>query len=288
MDNASGRPRFTNCVFSHNQALHGGAVASHGESTIEFEGCVFFENTADIGGAISFDYFDSATILGCTFARNHAPQGAHISVTASPTDTLVVDHCIIAFGTQSEGVFWDGVGSLTFSCVDIFGNTGGDWVGPIADQGMIMGNLHADPQFCGASNPLLPLSLAAGSPCATKNNPDCGLIGAFPVGCGQAAGAGDPPPLAADFRLQPCYPNPFNPTTTISFELEFPAEIILAVYDARGEMVRTLVAGFYPAGVNSKMWHGKNNHGQVVASGVYFARMTLGRQSEVQKMILLR
>lgn len=288
MANIAGRPRFTNCVFSHNQAIRGGAVFSVSESDIEFEGCEFFDNTADKGGAIFFEYTGLATMIGCTFSWNHASQGANIAVSGSATDTLVVDHSIIAFGTESEGVYWDGLGTLTLSCVDIFGNSGGDWVGPIADQEMIMGNLHADPQFCGDNNPLIPLSLAASSPCSAKNNPDCGLIGAYPVGCGQTSGVGDPPPMASGFRLAPCSPNPFNPTTTISFELKSPAEVFLAVYDARGELVRTLESGFFPAGVNNTVWQGKNNHGQAVSSGLYFARLTLGRQSEVQKMILLR
>jgi predicted outer membrane repeat protein len=283
-----GRPRFTNCVFSNNQAVRGGAMASLGESIVEIEDCVFFENTADKGGAIYFDRTGDATMLGSTFAWNHASEGANICVVASETDTLVVDQCIIAYGTQSEGVFWDGFGILNFSCVDIFGNTGGDWVGLIADQEMIMGNLHMDPQFCGDNNPLMPLSLAASSPCSPKNHPDCGLIGAYPVGCGQTSGAGDPPPMVFDFRLDPCYPNPFNPTTTISFELKNPAEVFLAVYDARGELVRTLESRFYPAGTNSTVWQGKNNHGRAVSSGVYFARLTIGPRSEVQKMILLR
>jgi len=280
--------RFTNCEFSYNQAYSGGAVASLGSSSIEFENCVFLENTAEQGGAINFQNAGPTTLTGCTFARNHSPEGAHIAVTFGLLDTLVVDHSILAFGTDSEAIFTDNSVILALSCVDIFGNTGGDWVGAISGQESTMGNMSVDPQFCGLANPLMPLMLTTDSPCAPENNPECGLIGAFPVGCGGVAGAGGSPSAAADIRLLPCYPNPFNPTTTISFELDFAADISLAVYGAGGELVRTLEGGFYPAGTNSTLWQGKNNHGQAVASGVYFARLTVGSMSVVQKMILLR
>jgi hypothetical protein len=263
-------------------------VAAGSLSNIEFENCVFFENTSEQGGALVFEHAGPVTLSGCTFARNHSPAGAHIAVTFGLDDTLMVDHSILAFGTDSEAVFTDGSAVLALSCVDIFGNTGGDWVGVIADQEKIMGNMSADPFFCGPTNPQMTLTLSTDSPCAPENNPGCGLIGAFPVGCGEVAGAGGTPSAAADFRLLPCYPNPFNPMTTISFELDFAADISLAVYDASGELVHTLVGGFYPAGANSTIWLGKNNHGQAVASGVYFARLTVGRMSLVQKMILLR
>jgi hypothetical protein len=134
----------------------------------------------------------------------------------------------------------------------------------------------------------MPFSLSTDSPCAKENNPGCGPIGAYPIGCGSVAGAGDPPSMASDFRLLPCYPNPFNPTTTISFELDFAADVFLAIYDVRGEMVKTLDSGFHPKGVKSTVWHGKNNHGQPVASGVYLVRLSVGGLNEVQKMILLR
>lgn len=285
---SGGGPHFTNCEFTRNQSGLGGAVAALGQSSAIFEDCVFFENSADEGGAMAFDYAGNSTISGCTFAHNQSPQGAHLSISGSPDDTLQVDRSIFAFGGESEGIFWNGDGTLTLACVDIFGNTGGDWVGPISDQETVRGNLHADPQFCWLSNPLLPLSLAASSPCLDKNNPDCGLIGALGEGCGLFSGADDPPPVAGDFRLLPCYPNPFNPRTTISFALKYPADVFLAVYDASGELVRTLASGSFPAGESSAVWQGKNKHGQGVASGIYFARLSVDGDSDVQKMILLQ
>ena len=76
------------------------------------------------------------------------------------------------------------------SCTDIHGNEGGDWTGFIADQYPENGNLCEAPLFC---NPTLhDFSIAAESPCApfSEPNPECDLIGAWPVGCGETPATG--------------------------------------------------------------------------------------------------
>jgi hypothetical protein len=71
----------------------------------------------------------------------------------------------------------------TLVCCDIYGNAGGDWVGPIAGQLGIDGNIWADPLFCDPTNG--DFTLQACSPCApfSPPNPECDLLGAYPVGC---------------------------------------------------------------------------------------------------------
>jgi hypothetical protein len=75
-------------------------------------------------------------------------------------------------------------GDVTLSCCDIHGNTGGDWIGCIADQYGINGNISEDPRFCDSGNG--DFTLQDCSPCApfTPPNPECDLIGAWPIGCG--------------------------------------------------------------------------------------------------------
>lgn len=73
-------------------------------------------------------------------------------------------------------------GSATIVCSDIYGNAEGDWVGCIANQGGEDGNISQDPQFCNAEKS--DFHLMNTSPCAPENNPDCGLVGAWSVGCG--------------------------------------------------------------------------------------------------------
>ena len=69
------------------------------------------------------------------------------------------------------------------------------------------------------------------------------------------------------------YPNPFNPTTTFSFELKYADEAELVIVDARGRLVRTLVAGRREAGRHEVSWDGTDTAGRPVASGVYYYRL---------------
>jgi len=105
---------------------------------------------------------------------------------------------------------------------------------------------------------------------------------------GDETGQEVPRPEAA-FELQQNVPNPFNPSTTIYFEVpEGGANVSLRIYDSAGRPVRTLVNGYEPSGTRQVNWHGTNDHGQSVASGVYFYQLTAPSFSKTKKMVLLR
>jgi len=98
----------------------------------------------------------------------------------------------------------------------------------------------------------------------------------------------NPQPKTA-FELGQNVPNPFNPTTTISFVVPGGgANVSLRVYDSSGRLVRTLVNGYEPSGTREVSWYGKNEKGQAVPSGVYFYRLTSPLFSNTRKMVLLR
>jgi hypothetical protein len=85
------------------------------------------------------------------------------------------------------------------------------------------------------------------------------------------------------------YPNPFNPATTIRFELENDTKVSIKIYDNNGKLVRTLVDNeVKPAGVNRIVWDGKSDEGQVLPSGVYFSRIKSSEFSMIGKMLLLK
>jgi len=69
------------------------------------------------------------------------------------------------------------------------------------------------------------------------------------------------------------YPNPFNPSTTLSFELRQPGEVSLRVYTVEGRYVTTVHAGRLAAGPHAFKWDGRNRHGRTVASGVYLVEL---------------
>ena len=100
-----------------------------------------------------------------------------------------LDHCIVAFSGSGAAVAGDGTLDFSVSCSDVYGNIGGDWVGPIQDESGVNGNFRLDPAFCAYLNSSDPYALRDDSPCAPGNNPACGIVGARPVGCESAAQA---------------------------------------------------------------------------------------------------
>ncbi len=97
-------------------------------------------------------------------------------------------------------------------------------------------------------------------------------------------------PVAYANSLDNAYPNPFNPTTTIKYSIAERGHVTLKVYNAAGQLVRTLVDEMQsPAATGlSKTWHGMNDHGQPVSSGVYFYRLSTNRFTHTKKMVLLK
>ncbi len=98
----------------------------------------------------------------------------------------------------------------------------------------------------------------------------------------------DGPFDGARFTLEQNRPNPFNPTTTIAFELPTRGEAELAVYNAAGRRVVTLESGVLDAGRHTATWNGKNADGETVASGIYFFRLTRDGESTNRKAVLLK
>jgi DNA-binding beta-propeller fold protein YncE len=83
-------------------------------------------------------------------------------------------------------------------------------------------------------------------------------------------------------------PNPFNPVTTIKFSIASDQQVRLVIYDVAGRRVRTLIDERRRADIYKVTWDGRNDHGQRVASGVYFYRLNAGKFTKTKKMMLLK
>ena len=94
--------------------------------------------------------------------------------------------------------------------------------------------------------------------------------------------------ITMTYRLYQNVPNPFNPETTIRYQVPMSGVVRLAVYSITGQLLRTLVEANRPAGTHSVLWDGRDDAGQVVASGVYVYRMDVGRYTRVRKMAIVR
>ncbi|MCK4829864.1 T9SS type A sorting domain-containing protein, partial [bacterium] len=84
------------------------------------------------------------------------------------------------------------------------------------------------------------------------------------------------------------YPNPFNPNTTIQFGLKKEGKVRIALYNIRGQKVKTLVNDIMPAGYHQVIWNGKNENNRTVSSGVYFYMMESENYTKIRKAILLK
>jgi hypothetical protein len=96
------------------------------------------------------------------------------------------------------------------------------------------------------------------------------------------------PELPATVVLHPNYPNPFNPETTLSFELPTAGPVRLGVFDLAGQRVATLVAESLNAGRHQRIWTGRDDAGRGVPSGAYYARLEAGGMVTMIRMTLLK
>lgn len=88
--------------------------------------------------------------------------------------------------------------------------------------------------------------------------------------------------------LHGCYPNPFNPSTQIRFELARPGQARLCIYDLNGRRVKRLVDQHLPAAVHTREWRGRDDEGRLVPSGLYFYRLDTESYSRTRRMVLLK
>jgi len=89
------------------------------------------------------------------------------------------------------------------------------------------------------------------------------------------------------------YPNPFNPETWIPYQLRESALVVMHIYDAKGQLARTLdlgqrAAGFYLGRTKAAYWDGKNEAGEKVASGVYFYQLKTGDFTATRRMVIVK
>jgi len=121
--------------------------------------------------------------------------------------------------------------------------------------------------------PLTPISGSVEIPVFQLNNPLSGV---------------KIPEIPAVYSLDNCYPNPFNPKTTIVYSLAQPNRVRLEIFDLRGRRVRVLLDEPTAAGLHQIDWLGRDDQGRTMASGVYFYRLVAGNFQQTKRMTLLK
>ncbi|MBP6874430.1 MAG: hypothetical protein KBD56_00005 [Candidatus Eisenbacteria bacterium] len=197
--------RFYGNVTPVGSGLHDGGAIYCWYTLATMTDCSFGTEAVNIterGGHIFLDH-SHVSLLSSTLSSGIAPEAG--SGVYADRSSLVLQGCTcwfsgIALSNGSSAELANSIITATFdedpaiecldaasganlACCDIFGNGGGDWVGCIASQLGVNGNLCADARFCDPSSGS-EFYLRDDSPCAPENNPECGLIGDWPVACG--------------------------------------------------------------------------------------------------------
>jgi hypothetical protein len=275
----------TRCLFDGNEAaVDGGGMYCKSSNSASIDSCIFKLNTSSSGGgAIYFYDHDNSTMSNCTFYQNESANGGAlwtwVSCTTGVVRTIFWQNRATTAGGQ---IGIDASCVMTVGCSDVEGDQAGVYVGGGSTLTWGGFNFDEDPRFCHADRG--DLSIHSTSPCAPAHS-SCGLVGAKPVGCTQTA-VDEPTPAMS--RLYPSYPNPFNPSTRIVFDVRNASAVSIKIYDVSGRLVRVLVQRDYAAGRYEVAWDGRDESGRVVASGTYFCRMTAGAYSDTKKIVLLK
>lgn len=290
-------PTLTRCTFTGNRATDavegaGGAIW-YQDAPVRIQVCTFTRNVAaTAGGAVCRIVTETGGGLftECTLAENSAPLGGGIYDYCEILGTLTVDHTIIAFSPNGEAVACDGLADPVLTCCDVYGNEGGDWVGCLLGQDETDGNLHADPIFCGEHEPEAPWTVRSDSPCGPDYNPECGRIGAWPVGC-YPSGTGDQTDGQACRLVIMGHPNPSPGAVHITYQsprTAVDARVQVELRDISGRLIRPLSDAVPHCDRCSIEWDGMDSAGKDAPSGMYFLLLRAAGRVATERVLLLR
>ncbi|MCF7858808.1 MAG: T9SS type A sorting domain-containing protein [Candidatus Cloacimonetes bacterium] len=312
------------CIFEYSKSFEekGGVLNIINTSKLAVVNCIFRNNIADFGSAISCEYNSAPQIVGNLFENNSAfisgsPIYCSYSYPRISNNTIVSNqvineevfhetaaiHTFISKPQLANNIIWNNVTNFydpqqlmncksyytTYNDIE-FGHEG-------------KGNINSDPIFSGSGEYFY--SLEANSPCVDAGSfefPFGTVLSEFDLAGNtrvindsidmgalewSEVGVEDSDIFKSIFTLIN-YPNPFNPSTTISFNLAAVSNVSLAVYNVRGQKVIQLMNELLSIGQHSVEWNGKDSTNKSVASGIYYYKISSGKDSAINKMLLLK
>ncbi len=280
--------QINNCNFIGNQvSRHTSAAGFYNGSSGIVNNSSFIENISstsdeydDQNGAIGM-YGASVDFINCTFAYNIADRASSLFISGGGVATLTNS---ILWGENIAQIYvrsWEGVpGIITVNYCDILNGIDSVSVDSISILNWGIGNIDSNPLFCNPDSG--EYTLAENSPCIGTGE-NAANIGAYDIGCDSMSISNGNLTIPNKFSLYHNYPNPFNPKTTISFQIPEISFVNLSIYNITGKLVTTLVNGQIQSGLHTAQWDAKN-----VSSGVYFYKITTGKYSDTGKCILLK
>jgi hypothetical protein len=302
-------------VTGGNSAGSGGGIKVEGPGIAHVRNCVITDNqAAGFGGGL---YWESNSgdiwIVNCIFANNQAANGGGFAASSTPHFPDVTNSTFFNnSATVSGGGVWCNQGGPGRNLI-FWGNTA-----PSNPQvsnldvaysiiqgsgGAGTGNIDADPMFINAPGgdfriPLASPAVDAGTnsvtlpPTDIDGNPRV-VYGTVDMGAFEnveiASGIDDEPIdlVPKVTQLRALYPNPFNPTVTIAFDLDRARHVSIEVYDVKGRRIATVLDETRPAGRYDVRWDAESR-GRHLASGVYFVVIRSEGWRTERKIVLLK
>lgn len=280
---------------------------------VEIDNCLFADNHT-YGGARDIRFADLAEVraINCTFANN---VGTYPDFYYSGADSNQIVNCLF-----SNNSAWYEIKAVENTIIEncLFSRTNNiyrTYNGMPLNWG-INNITGADPLFVG-EDPASPTSyylcaddINGYSPAIDAGTMDASILpigytipqydafgnnrvygSGIDIGCYESpgyTGVEDDVVTAIDTWQLSNYPNPFNPSTTISYSLPENSSVRVDIYNIKGQLVKTLVNQTMLAGTHSVTWDGKDGQGRSVSSGVYFCRMSLPNKVLTNKMLLMK
>jgi hypothetical protein len=299
MINVTGSPTVRNVHFVNNVAVwSGGAMYNYINSRTHIVNTVFWDNWGMNSGGAVHNVVSNPWFTNATFHGNYSLSGGGMLNSAS--DPIMIN--TISSGNDGGEII--NVSSNPVISYSLIQGSGGSesWNPAFGIDGG--NNIDADPLFTDAANG--DFTLGAASPAINSGDnaatqlPSTDIHGrpriiniivdmgahesGIATGFGEEFGQGLPsrPILASPF------PNPFNPSITIRYEMDRARRIELSVFSVKGFLVRRLLSEIKGPGLHHALWNGFDDAGKPVASGVYFFRLSSGNHVVTKKAVLLR
>jgi len=314
MVSMSSEPTIINNIISENHSMSdgGGICCWHCHPIII--GNAICDNEADsLGGGLCCTFDCNPIVTNNTICNNTANKGGGLSCKGNsefaPANPIFTN-CILYGNSASIGYqvyLHNDYSDPDFYFCNIEGGQvtfHGDGAG-FYYNGEYEDNIDAIPLFVGTGDS--PYYLQPESPCIDAGNPDTAGLdlpesdltgspridnGTIDIGAYEYRFDGialfDNKIVPRIATLHQNFPNPFNPTTTILFDIIHSNDITLQIFNSKGRLVKTLINDNLESGQHSVIWDSKDEKGDAVPSGIYYYRLQVGEQNETLKLILLK
>ena len=305
---AASTMNITECVIDSNSASnHAGAIYLS-YSSADINGCSISNNES--GGNVGGIYFyksNHLNITNCTLYNNSGSDSGALRfyIEQFPTDNPNILNTICWNNSPNE-ILCSADGLMNELHVG-YSDIDGGWDEIVTNNNAIViwleGNINSDPLFADTS--IDNYHLLQNSPCIDSgiayyeynNEVIIDLSEDEYYGIAPDMGAYEWEGVEVEENYIPApneirisnFPNPFNPTTTISYSIQNDSKVNLSIYNIKGQKVNTLTQNEYTKGSHSIIWNGDNESGKPVSSGIYYYKLNInGKTEAVKKCLLLK